>query len=614
MANRKKNFFHYIRKFFKPFNSLRIIIINILFWGLVLFLLVGLFSGEKITLVGDQSAMVLDIEGTVVEELTGTSFNRAFQSVNGYVESETLLWDILEAIELARTDLRISSIFLDLRYMDGAGMGALTEIRNALDRFRGEGKSIIAYSDYYDQTNYYLASVADEIYADPLGEFSVKGFSVYNWYYGEGLDRLGIDINYFHAGKYKSYGEVYTRSSMSSEAREANRKWSGDLWDHYVDTVSASRSLTPAKFNLFIDNYVRLLGESGGNSVEAALSVSLLDGLKDRSEMKDRLIDLCGYSLDHGSYNQINYIDYLTLERDLFPAEGDKIALISSSGTIYNGYEDPGNIGGDSLSELIDMVQFDNSYKALVLRIDSGGGSAFASEIIRRKLQRLRDSGVPVVISMGSVAASGGYWISTASDEIWAQPTTITGSIGVFSLVATFQKPLQEYLGVNVDGVGTTWLAGSMRGDRELDPQVGEIFQQSVDFIYRQFLGHVSLNREMSLEAVDAIAQGRVWSGTQARDLGLVDELGGLDEAIRSAAALAGLEEGSYSSEFIRQEIPLSDQMLAALLDNGSIRSIASQFRGLLEMAEQPLLKKLRNLEELNDPSGIYALSELNFN
>ena len=613
MENRKKNFFYYINKIFRPFNTIRLVIINILFWGILVLLLIGLFSGEKIALHGDSNAMVLDIEGAVVEELSGTDLNQAFRSINGYVKSETLLWNILESIDRARTDSRISLIYLDLRFMESAGMAALTEIRQALLRFREEGKTIIAYSDYYDQVNYYLASAADEIYADPLGDFFIQGFSLYNWYYGEGLERLGVDVNYFHAGKYKSYGEVYTRSSMSDEAREANRKWSGDLWNHYVETVSSGRSITPDKFNRFIDDYVRLLDEAGGNSVRAAVRVSLLDGLMDRSEIQDRLIDLCGYSLEYGSYNQIYYNDYLVLERDLFAPEGDKVAVINASGTIYHGYEDPGNIGGESLSELIEAVQFDNSYKALVLRVDSGGGSAFASEIIRRKLQRLRDSGVPVIVSMGSVAASGGYWISTASDEIWAQPTTITGSIGVFSLVATYQDPLKEYLGVNVDGVGTTWLAGGMRSDRELDPRVGDIFQQSVDFIYRQFLGYVSLVRGMTVDEVDAVAQGRVWSGVQARDLGLVDKLGGLDEAVKSAALLAGLDEGSYATEFVRQEIPFGDQMLTALLDKAVIRSFAADLSGFFTVAENPVIKKLRNLEELNDPSGIYALTELNF-
>ncbi|MBN2655644.1 MAG: signal peptide peptidase SppA [Spirochaetales bacterium] len=614
MENRKKNFFYYIRKIFQPFNTLRIIIINILFWGLLLLLLVSFFSAESVSLQGDHSAMVLDIEGTVVEELSGTTLDQAFRTVNGYVKSETLLWDILESIEYARTDSRINAIYLDLRYMESAGMAALTEIRNALVRFREEGKTIIAYSDYYDQLNYYLASAADEIYADPLGDFFIRGFSVYNWYYGEGLERLGIDVNYFHAGKYKSYGEVYTRSSMSDEAREANRKWSTDLWNHYVETVSAGRSMKPEKFNLFINDYVRLLNEAGGNSVRAALRASFLDGLMERSEIQDRMIDLCGYSLAYSSFNQIYFDELLTLKGDVFPADRDKVAVISASGTIYNGYEQPGNIGSETLTELIETVQFDNAYKALVLRIDSGGGSAFASEIVRRKLQQLRDAGIPVVISMGSVAASGGYWITTASDQIWAQPTTITGSIGVFSLMTTYQDPLQEYLGVNVDGLGTTWLAGSMRSDRKLDPRVGEIIQQSVDFIYRQFLGYVSLNRNMAIDDVDAVAQGRVWSGLQARELGLVDELGGLDQAVQSAAALAGLKDDEYSTEFIRQEIPLANQLLTAILENSALSKLTGKLISLWNpLFGNQVLKKLGDLEGLNDPSGVYALTELNF-
>jgi protease-4 len=606
MENRKKNIFYYIGKIFRPFDTVRKIIVNILFWGIVILLIIGLFSGEKIKLSGESNALALQIQGTVVEQLSGNPISQAVDGLSGYQVEETLLWDILEAIDRAAVDSRIGSIFLDLRYFQGAGLGALSEIRDALVEFKDQGKSIIAYSDYFEQGAYYLASAADKIYADPMGDFLIRGFSVYNWYYGDGIDRLGVDINYFHAGKYKSFGEVYTRSSMSDEAREANGKWTGDLWDHYVNIVSRARSMKPEQFNRFIDNYVEILEQAGGNSVRAAVRVALLDGLMNRSEMEDEMIDLCGYSFERDSFKQIYYEDYLALERDLFLVEENKIAVINGSGTIYHGYEDPGNIGGDSMAELIDQVQYDSAFKALVLRVDSGGGSAFASEIIRRKLQRLRDSGVPVVVSMGSVAASGGYWISTASDEIWAQPTTITGSIGVFSLVPTFQEPLNEYLGVNVDGVGTTWLAGSMTGDRELDPKVGEIYQQSVDFIYRQFLGYVSQARGMTVDEVDAVAQGRVWSGIQARELGLVDNLGGLDKAVEAAARLAGLGEGEYGTEFVAQEIPLGDQMLTSFLEN------IKWDKWGIRIFEENLLKKLRNLEELNDPSGVYALTELN--
>lgn len=606
MENRKKDFFYYIGRIFRPFNTLRKIIVNILFWGIVILLIVGLSSGIKIKLSGQENALTLQIRGTVVEQLRGSPLSQAVDGLSRYQVEETLLWDILEAIDKAGDDYRISSIFLDLRSFQGAGLGALTEIRDALVNFKKKGKTIIAYSDHYEQGGYYLASVANEIYADPMGDFFISGFSVYNWYYGEGIDRLGIDINYFHAGKYKSYGEVYTRSSMSDEAREANEKWTGDLWNYYVNSVSLARSIKPEQFNRFIDNYVELLEQAGGNSVRAAVRVALIDGLMNRSEIREKMIDLCGYSSDSDTFKQIYYEDYLTLKKDLTSREGNKVAIINGSGTIYNDYEDPGNIGGDSMAELIDQVLYDSSFKALVLRVDSGGGSAFASEIIRRKLQQLRDSGVPVVISMGSVAASGGYWISTASDQIWAQPTSITGSIGVFSLVPTFQEPLKEYLGVNVDGVGTTWLAGSMSSDRKLDPKVGKIYQQSVDYIYRQFLSHVSQARGMDIEAVNNIAQGRVWSGIEAKKIGLVDHLGGLAQAVKSAALLAGLEEGSYSTESVTQEIPLGDQVLHSLLKN------VRWDKWGINLFEKSLLKKLRDLAELNDPSGVYALTELN--
>jgi len=613
MQNKKKNFFYYIKKIFTPFEVFRKIILNLLFWGLFLLLIISPFIGENIKLTGRENTLVINIHGTIVEELTGTTLSRTIGNYNDLNMSETLLWDVLNAIELAEGDVHINSILLDFRNMQGAGLGALTEIREALISFRETGKKIIAYSDTYGQGHYYLASAADEIYADPIGDFLISGFAVYNQYYGEGLDRLGVDVNYFHAGKYKSYGEVYTRSSMSEAAREENLKWSGDLWKHYVDKVSDSRGISPSKFDLYIDDYVRLLKDSGGSSVKTALEVSLIDGLLDRGELRARMTEISGYSFDYDSFNQILFEDYLLLKNKLFSSTDNKIAVIEACGTIYNGYRDPGNIGGDSLTELIEAVQYDSSYKALVLRVDSGGGSSFGSEIIRRKLEKLRLSGVPVIVSMGSVAASGGYWIATASDEIFAQPTTITGSIGVFSLLTTFEEPLNKYLGISVDGVGTTWLAGSMRIDRDLNPQVGEIFQSSVDNIYSEFLSLVSESREKSIEEIHKIAQGRVWSGEEALEIGLIDKLGGLGDAIESAAQLAGLDQGSYSAEFIRQQIPMGDQIVNTILNSSVSAKLLKDFSLFEMISEKSILNKLQEFEELNDPSGIYALSTLMF-
>lgn len=613
MRNKNKNFFYYIKKIFIPFEIVRKITLNLLFWVLFLLLIISPFIGENIKLTGNENTLVINIHGSVVEELTGTTLSRTIRSYNGIDMSETLLWDVLNSIELARYDDKINAIFLDFRAMKGAGLGALTEIRTALVRFKESGKKIIAYSDAYGQSHYYLASTADKIFADPMGDFFIEGFAVYNQYYGEGLERLGVDVNYFHAGKYKSFGEVYTRSSMSEEAREENLKWSGDLWKHYVDTVSASRGMEPSQFNRFIDNYVDLLEKSGGSPVKTALEVSLLDGLLDRDELRGYMTEISGYFFDRDTFNQIRFEDYLQLNRtEKSPVMG-KIAVIGASGTIYNGYEAPGNIGGDSLAELINAVQFDSSYKAVVLRIDSGGGSAFASEIIRRQLEKLRQSGVPVVISMGSVAASGGYWIATASDEIFAQPTTITGSIGVFSLLVTFEDPLNEYLGVTVDGVGTTWLAGTMRSDRDLNPKVGKIYQNSVDNTYGEFLSLVSDSRGKTVDEIHKIAQGRVWSGEEAVEIGLVDKLGGLDEAIESAAMLAGLERETYVAEFIRPSIPISDQVLSSILNSSISEKILKDLSLFSWMGENTLMRKLKSFDELNDPSQIYALSELMF-
>lgn len=614
MRNKKKNFFYYIKKIFYPFNLIRKIILNLLFWAIVLLIIISPFIGENVKLTGSENTLVINIRGNIVEEKSGSSVSRTLGDYNGVDQSETLLWDLIHSIKIAENDDKINSLLLDFREMKSGGLAALTELRSALQDFKNSGKTIIAYSDSYTQAYYYLASVADEIFADPLGDFLIRGFAVYNRYFGEGLERLGVDVNYFHAGKYKSYGEVYTRSSMSEAAREENLKWSGDLWASYVNTVSHSRGLTVSDFNIFIDDYVSLLQKSGGSPVKTALDSKLLDGLFTRSELREHMVGISGYSFENKTFNQINYKDYLQMKNgDISGSHRDQIAIISASGTIYNGVRDPGSIGGDTLVKMLDKVQNNDSYKALVLRIDSGGGSAFASEIIRRKLESLRVSGVPVVVSMGSVAASGGYWISTASDEIWAQETTLTGSIGVFSLIPTIEKPLNEYLGINIDGVGTTWLAGSLRSDLDMDPQVGKIYQNSVDHIYKEFLSIVSESRDQSVEDIDKIAQGRVWSGKEALSIGLVDKLGGLNKAVESAAAIAGLTEDSYGVQFIKQTIPVSDQIIETILSSSVSHKFMKNFTFMNLFSENLIWKRLYELKELNDPSGVYALSTLIF-
>ncbi len=613
MGYKKKSFFLFIKKFFSGFDIFRRIIVNLFFLGIIL-LIISSFATAKYKFSGDQNTLVIKIQGNVVEEFSGSTLSRTVGDYSGMEMDETLLWDIINSINYARDDNKINSILLDFRSMSGSGLGALTEIRDCLLEFKKSGKKIISYSDSYNQGRYYLASVADKVFADPMGDFLITGFSVYHQYYGEGLKRLGVDVNYFHAGKYKSYGEVFTRSTMSDAAKEENLKWSGDLWSGFVSSVSESRGMEKSDFTYFINNYIDLLNQSGGSTVNTALNSGFIDDLMNRDELRSYMKDISGYSFESESFNQISVFEYLTVKtEENYLQNENKIAIITARGSIYNGFEDPGNIGSDSLVELLDAVQFDSSFKALVLRIDSGGGSAFASEIIRRKMEKIRSSGIPVVISMGSVAASGGYWIATASDEIWAQPTTLTGSIGVFSLIPTFEEPLNTYLGINVDGVGTTWMAGSMRGDRDLNPQVGEIYQSNVDNIYSNFLTLVGDSRSLTINEVDNIAQGRVWSGSDAKEIGLVDKLGGLEQAVLSAAQLADLNPGEYQTEIIQLEIPLSDQIIGSLLSSSVKFKILSDFNIIKTINDNHILKKLDDLKNLNDPSGVYALSTVMF-
>ncbi len=592
----------------------RRVFVNLLFVAVVVAALVLLFRSDEPD-IADTTALVVAPEGRLVEQLTGPSFERLLDKARVAATPETLLKDVLDAIEAGREDERVQVLVLELSNFDGAGLTKLQDVGAAIVDFKSSGKKVVAAADSYGQDAYYLAAHADEVLMHHMGLLLLEGFGRFRMYHKDGIDRLGVDVHVFRVGEYKTAVEPYLRDSMSDEAKEANLEWLGDLWRQYLKDVSSARGIKVDQLKAFITNFADLVERADGEGSKAALDAGLIDAATTRDDVRDRLIELVGENEDTHSYNRVGFQAYLeTLDEDRFgrDAEGDRVGVVVARGTITDGSHPPGTIGGDSTSTLIRQARNNEDIKAIVLRVDSGGGSAFASELIRRELELARAEGKPVVVSMGSVAASGGYWISMASDQVWAYPGTITGSIGIFGMFPTFQKPLANYLGTRVDGVGTTPLAGALRLDRELAEEVGPVIQRMTDQGYEDFITIVAKARGLSTEEVDRIARGRVWSGEDALELELVDAMGGLDGAIAAAAELAELGT-DYAVSYIEKELSFEERITSRFLTwvaglAGSDASAPSSSTGeLVRRMEREAVAFL----QLNDPNGLYADSRI---
>ncbi len=585
---------------------------NLLFLFIVVGLLVAVFGNDEPE-IADKTALVIKPRGQLVEQLTAKTFNELLDEATGDAVEETLLKDVVDAIHAAKDDERVQVLVLDLSSFGGARLTKLQDLAEAIQEFKTSGKKVVASADFYAQDAYFLAAQADEILINKMGGVVLEGFGRYRRYYREGLDKLGIDVNVFKVGTFKSAIEPYIRNDMSEFAKEANEEWLGDLWQIYLSDVAQARGLKADELNVYAQELPRIVTETNGDTAQAALDFGLVDKALTRVEQREYLIELVGEDEETHSYNKVGLATYLeTIKEDRFgrEAEGDKIAVVVARGTILDGSQPAGKIGGDSTAALIRKARNDDSVKAIVLRVDSGGGSAFASEVIRREAEKARTDGKPFVVSMGSVAASGGVWISTSSDEIWAHPSTITGSIGIFGLVPTYQKPMAEYLGVRVDGVSTAPLSG-IRLDRALPEEVGAAIQKNIERGYQEFLQRVAESQEMTTEEVDKVGQGRVWSGVDAYELGLVDKLGDLNDAIDSAAKLAGVE-GDYVVSYVEKEQGFQDRLMNQLM------SKAIEIRGQNQTPISSIRKMLNELEEtasdfteLNDPNHAYVISNI---
>ncbi|WFF98829.1 MULTISPECIES: signal peptide peptidase SppA [Aeromonas] len=596
------------RSLWRLLNFTRLMLVNLLFLLVVLVIVFSVSQSETPS-TPIEGALTLNLSGVLVEQRTQTdpTVQLLRQMDKGDEQpSEIVLSDLLWAIKSAGNDDRIKALVIKPQGLQGASLSKLQEVTAAIDAFKESGKPVIAMADYYSQGAYLLAAHADHVLLNQSGAVLIEGLGVYQTYFKSALEKLNITPHVFKVGTYKSFVEPYTRDEMSPESKEANQRWLDQLWQSYVADVAEQREIEPDAVAPNKDHFLELLRKAGGNAASYALDNGLVDQLATRDEMTQAVIKEVGEADDHG-WKGVGLKEYLAAIPEQYPQSGkDEVGLITASGAIMDGVQPAGTIGGDSLADLLAEARRDDQVKAVVLRVDSPGGSAFAAEQIRAELLALKQAGKPVVISMGSYAASGGYWISADADKIFASPTTLTGSIGVFGMFATIDKALSQY-GVHTDGVGTTDFVG-VGLTRALPDHVGEAIQLSVEDTYQRFVGLVGKGRGLSPEEAEKAAEGRVWTGQDAKALGLVDEFGNLDDALKAAADLANLK--SWQVTPIAPEESARDKFLRELFDS-SAQTLAPHLQSWLPAGlGKALLEMNRTLDPLtrfNDPQGTYA-------
>jgi protease-4 len=554
--------------------------------------------------------LVIAPEGPLVEQLAGNPRQRALDEAIGSPRDQTLLWDLTDAIHAAASDKRIQVLALDLDKLEDATQPSLAELAASIREFRATGKKVIAYGSELTQERYYLAAQADEIYLDPMGFVLVQGYDRYRTYLKEALEKLGVEINVFRVGAFKSAVETFTRTSMSPEDREESRVYLTALWTTYQDEVTRARKIAPDALAKYVDTFMQTVPAAKGDAAKVALAQNLVTGLKSSLEVEKRLTQLVGEDDEGESFSQVSADDYLRVvhaDKKLNLGK-QKVGVIVASGEILDGDQPPGTIGGESTARLIRDAREDKDVKAVVLRVNSPGGSVFASEQIYRELVALKAAGKPLVVSMSGYAASGGYYISAPADEIWANPATITGSIGIFAIIPTFDKTLAK-VGVSTDGVGTTALSGQDRLDHPLSEGAKSVIQAVTTHGYDEFLQRVSAGRGKSIEDVNTIAQGRVWAGTDAKRVGLVDQLGLFNDAVKSAARRAKLT--NYTTKFLEPKLTWA-QSLALNVKTRLVRMFfhASPDQvALAQLAQRldPVARQAQLLERFSQPNRLYA-------
>jgi protease-4 len=601
----------FLRRFFGTLWSLldftRRFVLNVLFLLLLVFLWFAWVGTERAEL-RDNTALVLALRGNLVEQYTGGSYQSALADALGDGPRETRLRDVLTAVDAAAKDERITRLVLVLDELDGGGIPSLREIGAAIERFKASGKPVVAWGTNYDQRRYFLASFADEVYLHPEGSLLLRGLGGYAAYYKEALDKLGVSFVSIQAGKFKNLGEPLTRTGPSPEALEAEQSWLNDVWASWTADIEKRRKLPERSVPRLIDELPQRLASSGGSLAQLALREKLIDGLKTRDEFRALQIERGATREERGgSFRQVAFSAYAAHVKE--PSKSDAIGVIIAQGEILDGDAPPGLVGGRTTAELVRRARESKDIKAVVLRVDSPGGTLLGSELIRHELDLTRKAGKPVVVSMGDVAASGGYWISSASDEILADPMTITGSIGVVLVLPNFEKTLDK-LGINMAGTTTTWLAGALDPRRPLDPRLKQILEAGVNDGYRRFITRVAQSRKTEVEKIDAVGQGRVWSGRQAKERGLIDTLGGFRAALDSAARRAKLGD-DYRVAYLEREPRGIDRYLSLLFGQFArvmVAELGFDFSTLLRSWRQDIAGELRLFSGAHDdPLRAYA-------
>ena len=572
----------------------RVSLANLFVVALLVIGIALLFTGPDQVDVPDGAALVVSPSGSIVEQKAAPD-PLALLGGGGW-GGQVVLAELLDGIDKARKDDRISTLVLDLSSLGYVAPAQLEVVGAALQAFRDEGKKMVAKSRFYGRDQYYLASFADEVYVHPMGDVMITGYGMFANYYQGLFEKLDVNVHVFRVGTYKAAVEPYTRSDMSPAAKEANQQLVDSLWARYVDRVAENRTLERDALVDYVNRYDELLTQADGDAAQLALDSGLVDGMLVNQEVTERLQELAGE--DGDSYRRVSFGNYL--QPRIPPLFGNTIGVIAASGLIVMGEAPRGVIGADSMASLLRDAREDEAVKAVVLRVDSGGGSALASELIRQEIVRVQEAGKPVVVSMGGTAASGGYWIAATADEIWAAPTTITGSIGIFAILPTFEETLGR-VGVTYDGVRTGPLVGDpVTGG--ISEQMAGVLQATVDHGYRQFIDLVAKGRDLTTEQVAAIAEGRVWTGERAFELGLVDQLGHLADAVDSAAKLAGIER--FKVRYVEKPITPLEMLQQQALENLGFAASTGQLWGVTgELAGQ-----LRKMNAFNDPKNLYAL------
>lgn len=559
-------------------NFTRRLVLNLLFLLLLpvlaLLLLAALFGG-RLTPLESRTTLVFAPEGRLVEQYTCDALSRSLAHATHSRDcQEVRLRDVLSALHAARTDKRIERVVVNVQDMEPSGFASLREVGAALAAVRAAGKQVVAYGDSFSQGQYLLAAQANEIYLDPMssGGVMLDGLASYRQFFHTALqDKLGVDVHLFKVGTFKSAAEPYILDAASPASKEADLYWMGDIWQRMLADIGKARSIDPALLSNYANTLPDAVSAAHGDLAQLALQQKLVTGLKTREEV-DTLLTQRGVADDNadGGYRQVPLDAYLQHINSALPQADNRpqVAVVVAEGEIAGGKLPAGKVGGESTSALLRQARDDDDVKAVVLRVNSPGGEVFASEQIRREVAALKTAGKPVVVSMGDVAASGGYWISMNADRIYADPSTITGSIGIFGLFPTLDRSLDK-LGVHTDGVATAKYAGAFDLTRSLDPGVATTVQAVIEKGYRDFTGRVANARGKSVEQIDSIAQGRVWSGAQAKDRGLVDAFGSLGDAVADAASRAKLgKPDAWQTRYIEDSTTPLSQLLGGMLQS----------------------------------------------